>query len=158
MSAFETTVTEVAGVRRGGVAAAAVEHRAGIFEMTQAAEDAVLRPKVTGAVFSHELRAALAARIARLSGDDVLADRHLARAGAQAPLADPSSRDDGAVPMLAFVDKVANTTRDITIEDTSSLRSAGMADPDIVRLCGIIAFMSYQIRVIAGLRLLLADA
>lgn len=158
MSPFETTATEVAGVRRGGEAGAAAEHRAGIFEMTQAAEDAVLRPKETGALFSHELRAALAARIARLSGDDMLADHHLARAGVKAPLADPATRDAGAIPMLAFVDKVANHTRDITAEDTSSLRSAGMADADIVRLCEVIAFMAYQIRVVAGLRLLLADA
>ena len=157
MNLFETTAPGVAGVKCAGVAGAAVENRASIFEMTQAAEDAVLRPRETGA-FSHDLRAALAARIARLSGDDALAQRYLIGAGEKAALAGLSAREEGLAPVPGFVDKVANRVRDITAEDIAGLRSGGMADADIVRLCELIAFVAYQIRVVAGLRLMRAGA
>jgi uncharacterized protein YciW len=35
-----------------------------------------------------------------------------------------------------------------------ALRTAGLDDADIVRLSELIAFVSYQIRVVAGLRLM----
>jgi len=38
------------------------------------------------------------------------------------------------------------------------MSSGGMSDADIVRLCELIAFLAYQIRVVAGLRLMEADA
>ena len=63
--ALVTTALRQAGITTEGGLAAAVEGRAAIFEMTQAAEDAVLRPKDEGP-WSHDLRAALAARIATL--------------------------------------------------------------------------------------------
>ena len=157
MNLFKTTAPGVAGMQRAGVAGAAVEKRANIFEMTQAAEDAVLRPRETGA-FSHDLRAALAARIARLSGDDALAQRYLIGAGEEAALADLSTREEDVAPMLGFVDKVASRARDITNEDIVGLWSGGMADADIVRLCELIAFVAYQVRVVAGLRLMKAGA
>ena len=157
MTPFDTTAPDVAGVRSGTGTGAAVELRGNIFEMTQAAENAVLRPVEPGA-FAHDLRAALAARIARLSADEALAERHLAGAGETAAIADPSTSDGGSALPLGFVDKVANDTRDITAEDIAALRSGGMSDADIVRLCELIAFMAYQIRVVAGLRLMEADA
>ncbi len=157
MNLFEITAPAVAGVRRAAGARAAVEHRANIFEMTQAAEDAVLRPRETGA-FPHDLRAAIAARIAHLSGDDALAEHHLAGAGEKAALADPSTQEEGLAPVLGFVDKVANRVRDVTARDIAGLRSDGMVDADIVRLCELIAFMAYQIRVVAGLRLMRTGA
>lgn len=157
MNLFETTAPAVAGVRRESGAGAAIDHRANVFEMSEAAEDAVLRPRETGA-FPHDLRAAIAARIARLSGDDALAERHLAGAGEKARLSDPSNRGVDLVRVLAFVDKVAVHTRDIAAEDIDVLRSEGMTDADIVRLCEIIAFMAYEVRVVAGLRLMQAGA
>jgi uncharacterized protein YciW len=157
VSPFDTTAARIAGVRPGGGTGAAVAGRGEIFAMIQAAEDAVLRPRETGA-FPHDLRAALAARIARLSGDGALAERHLSGAGGRAAVADPSMREDGPSLPLGFVDKVANGTREIAAEDIAALRSGGMSDADIVRLCELIAFMAFQIRVVAGLRLMEARA
>ena len=94
MSPFDTTAPDVAGVRPGTGTGAAVELRGNIFEMTQAAENAVLRPVEPGA-FAHDLRAALAARIARLSGDEKLAEHHLKGAGEKAAIADPSAAPAG---------------------------------------------------------------
>ena len=87
-----------------------------------------------------------------------MAERHLAGAGETAAIADPSTSDGGSALPLGFVDKVANDTRDITKDDISDLRAAGMADADIVRLCELLAFIAYQIRVVAGLRLMGAGA
>jgi uncharacterized protein YciW len=152
---LDTTATQAAGLREGGATAAAVAGRANIFEMTQAAEDSVMRPKDVGA-WPHDLRAALAARIARLNGEADLAARYAAAAGDRAALADPAA--DGAAeglgPVLRFMDKVAADTRNVAARDVSDLQEAGVSDADIVRLCELNAFLAYQIRTIAGLRLM----
>lgn len=151
----DTTATRVAKVVPGTPVAAAVAGRANIFGMTQAAEDAVLRPKDAGA-WPHDLRAALAARIATLNRESDLAAQFTADAGDHAALADPAQGGSGPVmpAVLAFMDRVAADTRNVTADDVSALRAAGVADADIVRLAELNAFLAYQIRVIAGLRLM----
>ncbi|MEM9578097.1 MAG: hypothetical protein AAF999_13915 [Pseudomonadota bacterium] len=133
----------------------ALEARGTIFAMTQEAEEAVLRPKAFGA-FPHALRAALAARIARLAGDTVLANHYLADAKGHDAIADPAETGAtlGKHEILSFVDKVAQKPRDVTAEDIETLKAAGVSDADIVRLCELIAFLAYQIRVVGGLRLM----
>jgi len=75
---------------------------------------------------------------------------------ALAPVTDPSK--DGAAQGLAhvcaFMDKVAARTRDVTAGDIKGLQDAGVVDADIVRLCEIAAFLAYQLRTLAGLRLM----
>ncbi|MCK0140639.1 hypothetical protein [Aliiroseovarius sp. F47248L] len=153
--ALDTNALRHAGIAPDGGSAAAVEGRAAIFEMTQAAEDAVLRPKDEGP-WSHELRVALAARIATLNGEADLAAQYADGACAFADLADP--QNDGAAQglaeVVAFMDKVAIDTRNVVAADISGLQAAGVADADIVRLAELNAFLAYQIRVIAGLRLM----
>lgn len=153
--ALDTTALKSAGLGAGGTLGAAVEGRTSIFEMTQEAEAAVLRPKDCGP-WSHALRAALAARIAVLNDEHALAKQYAADAGDYAALASPS--DDGAAqglaPVVAFMDKVAADTRNVAASDISGLQAAGIADADIVRLCELNAFLAYQLRVIAGLRLM----
>lgn len=159
MSIFDTTTVSAAGVTPGGATAAATETRANIIEATQAAEDAVLTPKDPGA-FPHPLRAALAARVAALGGEPALAERYAARAGGSAALADPAQdgTDQGLSHLMAFVDKVANDTRNIDAQDIAGLQTAGVSDADIVRLCELVAFLAYQLRVVAGLRLMTGAA
>ncbi len=159
MSLFDTTALSAAGVAPGGSAAKTAEARANIFEMTQAAEDAVLRPRHPGR-WPHPLRAALAARIARLNGEDALAERHLTAAGDFAALANPNQDGSAAEhhAVIAFMDKVAARTRAVQAADIAALQAAGIADADIVRLAELNAFLAYQIRVIAGLRLIAAGA
>ena len=154
MNVFDTTTATAAGLGQVDSVADAVRARANIFEMTQAAEDAVLRPNETGAL-PHDLRAALAARMARQAGETRLAEHHLAGAGALTDLVDPQ-HDGGKTHsgLISFVDKVSTKTRDITARDIVDLQGAGMSDADIVRLCEMVAFVAYQIRVVAGLRLM----
>ena len=156
-SIWATTAVRHGGLSPGSAAAAAIDARAEVLAMTQAAEDAVLAPNSPG-TWSHGLRAALAARTARHHGDQALAEHYLARhpGGTHAALADPAC--DGAALGLcaaaAFFDRVATAPRDATAEDIARLRSAGIADADIVRLAELDAFLAYQLRLIAGLRLL----
>lgn len=141
MSLFDMSTLAAAGVSANSATGRAAQTRANILEMTQAAEEAVLRPTEPGGV-SHAMRATLAARIAEAAGDSTLAARY---AGEKADLPDHIS---------AFADKVANQTRDIAAEDIAALQTAGVADADIVRLCELVAFVAYQLRVVAGLRLM----
>lgn len=154
MSAADTTRAE-AGVEKAGPVADAVALRSNIFEMTAAAEEAVLRPKDAGG-WPHALRAALAARIANLNAARGLARRYAADAGDYAPLSEPD-RDgipEGLGAVIAHIDKVAINTRDVAAADIEALQDAGISDADIVRLCELNAFLAYQLRVIAGLRLM----
>lgn len=136
---------------------AALRARAGILAMTDAAETAVLRPQAPGA-WSHALRAALAARCARLCGLDDLAGQYATAAAGDpaAALADPA--EDGAELGLAhvtrFMDLVAASPRDVKSTDISGLQAAGVSDADIVRLAELNAFLAYRLRLAAGLRLL----
>lgn len=156
MNISALTILNQAGVTPDSSLSRVVSTRGNIIDMTQAAEDAVLRPKETGA-FSHDLRAAIAARVARLAGDETLAAYYAAEAGQYAALAmpgEPGRQHEELAAVLPFVDKVANQTREASAEDIASLQAAGLADADIVRICELVAFLAFQIRVISGLRLL----
>ena len=157
MTSLCTTIPSISCIEPDSDVARAATSRANIFEMSAVAEQSVLRPKDCGA-FGHDLRLALAARVARLAGDDDLATHYLADAGNKATLADPGVVDANLGSVLAFVDKVANNTRDIAAKDIEGLQAAGISDADIVRLCELVAFLTYQTRVIAGLRLMQGTA
>lgn len=156
MNLCDMTIPSQAGVTPDSALADVIAPRREIVEMTEIAEDAVLRPKEPGA-FAHDLRAAIAARIAHAAGDGMLAAHYAADAGQYAPLADsgvPVAGDEKLSAVLAFVDKVANRTNEATADDVSELQATGLADADIVRLSELVAFMAFQVRVIAGLRLM----
>ncbi|MFD2739529.1 hypothetical protein ACFSUD_08120 [Sulfitobacter aestuarii] len=152
---FGMTSLRLGGVSPQSATGKAAASRAKVLELTQAAEDAVLAPEDCGGI-SADLRAALAARIARLNGDEALAAHYAARIVGDATLADPAQDGaaQGVAAMVAFMDKVAAKTAGVAAGDVSALQSAGVSDADIVRLAELNAFLAYQIRLIAGLRLM----
>ena len=152
---FETTVLSMSGLELKSVAGRAVDNRSNIFNMSDAAEEAVLRPKEYGA-FEHGMRAALAARIAFLNHEDALAHKYLEDAGNFKKMANPSYKGEtkDLTSILLFMDKVAKDTRNVKAEDIATLKNVHVSDADIVRLAEINSFMAYQIRLIAGLRLM----
>ena len=160
LDAWETTAASVAQVQKNTQAAEAVTLRADVLCMTQVAEDAVLRPAEPGC-WSHAMRAAIACRIARLNNCTALADHYLAQIGSNEleALADPTSTNapDELRPSLTFTDRVAARPRDITAKDIEILQDAGVSDADIVRLSELNAFLAYQIRLVAGLQLLVEE-
>lgn len=164
MSERDDVVTRMAGPLPPAVAAA-VDGRANILAMTEAAHDAALTPKDPGGL-SHALRAALAERVSRLHADNRMAAHFrelLQAAGADETLIAIAALGDGApdpavAAMVAYTDRVAKAPREMTAADITALQAAGVGDPDIVRLAELNAFLAYQLRVIAGLRLLGANA
>ena len=155
---FETTVLSMSGLELKSVAGRAVDNRSNIFNMSDAAEEAVLRPKEYGA-FEHGMRAALAARIAFLNHEDALAHKYLEDAGNFKEMANPSYKGEtkDLTSILLFMDKIAKDTRNVKAEDIATLQNVHVSDADIVRLAEINSFMAYQIRLIAGLRLMKGD-
>ena len=152
---LETTVLSSSGLKTSSETKKSIQNRSNIFIMSDAAEDAVLRPKEYGA-FDHGMRAALAARIAFQHHEDDLARKYREDAGNFKKVADPSYKGEtkDLESILSFMDKVAKDTRNVGAEDITALKSAHVNDADIVRLAELNSFMAYQIRLIAGLRLM----
>jgi len=152
-----STIARIAGLSPDGETMAALRVREKVIAMTEAAEAASIAPKDSGGL-PHDLRAALASRTARMNGDHGLAEYYLGKVQDDAFFmhADPhfKGQDDQMTALLSFCDKVTSTPRDATETDIADLKSAGLTDPDIVRLCELIAFLAYQYRVIAGLSLM----
>ena len=148
----------MSGLELKSVAGRAVDNRSNIFNMSDAAEEAVLRPKEYGA-FEHGMRAALAARIAFLNHEDALAQKYLEDAGNFKKMANPSYKGEkkDLTSILLFMDKVTKETLNVEAEDIATLQNAHVSDADIVRLAELNSFMAYQIRLIAGLRLMKGD-
>lgn len=152
---------ELAGIAPQSPLAAVVEKRADIFELTQKTYDAALTPAEPGGL-SHGLRAAIACRIAALNGDEAFL-RHFRKALQEVKASDAEKRlaelsctggDARETALIRHADLVAAEPKKATGADIKLLSKAGVSEPDIVRLSELVAFVSYQIRVVAGLRLM----
>lgn len=151
----------------GAGLAGVLAERAEILGLSQAAHDAVLLPREPGGI-SHAERAALAVRMAHANADTALAEHYqvLLRQAGESPAllaiaegADPvTDADLRQRAIIRHVDLVTLSPKDATKADIAALVTAGLSEPDIVRLAELIAFVNYQARVIAGLRLLGAIA
>ena len=157
---MSTLIESLAGVPPGSRLGQALTPRAEILRLSEAAHDAVLLPREPGGL-SHAVRAALAARICRHVGDDALTrhyDAYLAHSGDLdvGPLAYPDGRsgDPRQDAMARHADLLTLAPRTATRGDIAALTAAGLAEADIVRLAELAAFVNYQLRVVAGLRLL----
>ena len=155
-----------AGITPGGATYQALLERADVMAMTQKAQAAALLPMDPGGL-SHAERAALAVRVARLHGDAGLAAHYeslmetAGAGGSVATLADPAFKagDDARLAaLIAYTDLVSLAPKDTVAGDIMALQAAGVADADIVRLAELTAFLAYQIRVVAGLKLMQATA
>ncbi|PZU91860.1 MAG: CMD domain protein [Chelatococcus sp.] len=156
-----TLIEELAGVQAGSPVASALAQRAEIMGLSQASHDAVLLPRDPGGL-SHAERAALAARMAGWNADPALVAHYralLAQAGESPALTAIAVGENAPVePRFAAIirhaDLLTQRTREARKEDVAALVAAGVTEPDIVRLAELAAFVNYQARVIAGLRLL----
>lgn len=155
-------IDEAAGLTAGSATHALRRERPEIVRLSQTSFDAALRPRDPGHLSRAE-RAALAERMARHFADARLAATYAALLAAEeaAPavraLADPAApapADARRAAILRHVDLVTLTPEAATMGDIDRLKAAGLTDRDIVTLAGLIAFVNYQIRVAAGLRML----
>ncbi|MBF7055009.1 hypothetical protein IOC61_17045 [Halomonas sp. KAO] len=149
-----------------GVAAAqrplgdALARRQALMSRTQASYEAALLPEDPGGL-SHAERAVLACRMARICQQSGLTEHYAAlldEKGSSAELAvlatpgaQPPAEDARLMAIVAYVDLVTESPRDASPEDIQRLQQAGIAESDIVRLAGLVAFVNYQLRVAAVL-------
>ena len=156
-----SVIETVSGAGSRAEVAAALGERAELMRASQASYEAIMNPRQPGGL-AWARRLALACRMARLNGEGDLA-RHYREAlsrmedAGAAALADPAApapRDARLAAILRHVDLVTRAPREATRQDIEALKAAGMAEADIVRLAQLIAFVNYQARVIAGLKLL----
>jgi uncharacterized protein YciW len=130
--------------------------------MTQQAHDTALTPNEPGGL-PQKVRAALSCRMALLNKETILAAHFLTlMVEANGPseieqLADPAF-DGGADArfraILRHTDLVTTDTKAVVGGDILALTTAGVSEDDIVRLSELVSFVSYQIRLTVGLRLM----
>jgi uncharacterized protein YciW len=147
-------IDRAAGLAPGDALYAARRFRAKVVEATQASHDALVRQPVDG--LSSEDRLRVAAHVCTLAGAPMLG-RHY-----EALLDVAPGRDAPPSPALpAMLDFAAALTSDPRKGDRAAieaLRRAGLGDAAIVALAQLVAFLSYQLRVVAGLQAMRAAA
>jgi uncharacterized protein YciW len=142
--------TDIIATLAGPAALPVIAHRADLMEATRRNERAVIAPDEPGGL-SHAQRRALACRIAELNDASGLAAYY-------APAATPDADDARWTAILRHVDLVTQRPKDATRDDIAALLAVGVTEADVVRLSQLIAFVNYQVRVIAGLRLIAGAA
>ena len=156
---FETVVVRAVGISADHPLAGVISGRSDIIELTEKSHDAALKPEPSGGI-THSLRAALACRMARLNVDCELASHYEGMVEKEdASITDPSF--DGAdnallKAIIRHTDLVTSSPKDAAAVDIAALKAVGILEEDIVRLSELIAFVNYQVRVVAGLRLMAA--
>jgi uncharacterized protein YciW len=156
---FKSVVVEAAGISANHPLAMVLTGRSDVMQLTQASHDAALTPEPPGGL-SHGERAALACRMARLNDEEILAKHYEAMIpeGSEPQLMADSAftgGDDNRIKaILQHTDLVTVDPKEAAQGDIAALKSAGIAEPDIVRLSELIAFVGYQVRVVKGLRLM----
>jgi CMD domain protein len=127
----------------------------------QGSDDAIFAPADDGGLARAE-RAAAALRIAELLRDDVLVKHYRARLATLDPTGALAKTVEGGAELtdarwdaiLAHVDLVTRGPGVATRDDIDELTAAGLSSHAIVSLSQLIAFVNFQSRVLAGLRML----
>jgi uncharacterized protein YciW len=147
-------IDRAAGLAPGDALHTARRFRAKVVEATQASHDALLLQPVEGLSPADRLR--VAAHVCNLAGAASLEQHYAER------LADAPDRDEPSAPALpAMLTFAATLTTDPRLGDRAALqalRDTGLADAAIVALAQLVAFLSYQLRVVAGLQAMRAAA
>ena len=143
-------IDHAAGLAPGDPLHAARRFRQKVVEATQASHDALLLQPVEGLSTADRLR--VAAHVCTLAGAASLEEHYAER------LADAPDRDEPSSPALpAMLTFAATLTTDPRLGDHAAidaLKRAGLDDAAIVALAQLVAFLSYQLRVVAGLKAL----
>jgi CMD domain protein len=158
------TVDALAGLQPDSPLAAIRHARDKVVLHTQRSEDALFDPALPDLSLQERLFAAWYA--ARLSLADDLADAYTARliaAGARPATLDAietgtldPANDARLIAILAHVKLLALAPRDARPEHLRTLQEAGLTTRGIVALSQLIAFVTYQLRLVAGLTALRA--
>jgi len=139
------------GLAEDSVLAALRRQRPDVVNHLQGSDDAIFAPAHHGGLTRPE-REACALRVASLLRDSVLEEhyhRRLVALGEMHPL--NGSRGEC---ILAHVDRVTMDPANATKSDIDTLLAAGLSAHAVVSLSQLIAYVNFQSRVLAGLRML----
>jgi uncharacterized protein YciW len=149
----EDVIDRAAGLAPGDPLHTARRLRAKVVEATQASHDALLEQPVDGLSTADRLR--VAAHVCKIAAATSLAQHYEAR------LAEALSCDAPPSPALpAMLQFAATLTTDPRLGNRAALeplRRAELGDPAIVALAQLVAFVAYQLRVVAGLQAMCAS-
>lgn len=169
MTSFETLPSDVIDqavpLTPGGALNALRRERAKVVAATQGSYDAMFSPAVSGV--SVDERLAMALRACHLSGAKTLAAHYRTRlqaaqtsaslvAAAEAAEGRSTPADARLSTLLTFTDKLVLRPIEGDRHAVRALSEAGLAPPAVVAVAQLIAFVSYQIRLVAGLQALAA--
>ena len=157
----DDVINHFAGIVPGSPLAQLREQRPETLRHAQGSFRVLLEPDDPGGV-SRDEREAIALRVATLERNPDVAVFHRERmrvlgAGDELVSAVESFPDSGNVParleaILRHTDMLTTSSRSGSSEAIEALRQAGLSARDIVTISQLIAFMSYEIRMIALLR------
>lgn len=158
---MDNLIDRVAGLNPESVIHAARRQRQVFVDGTEECRVSVLEPSNGLGLFS-AFRKALAARIAALIGPAELSAAYRKMAGdadavlcAVAQVRDlPPDAEPRLQAMVRHADLVTKTPKASAKFDIEALAAAGLSNPQIVALSELIAFVNYEARVAAGLKLL----
>jgi uncharacterized protein YciW len=139
----------ILGAAPGSALAALRAQRPEILQHTQGSHDVLLSPEDPGGLSPAE-RAAVAQRVAALSGHPALAAHYAALVADRGVL----PADARTAALLRHAELVATAPGRATPDDLAALQAVGLEGRDIVVISQLIAFVAYQIRAAVGLALL----
>ena len=143
-------IDRAAGLSKGDPLHAVRRFRAAVVDATQKSHDALLREPVPGLPTADRLRVAV--RCCEAAGARELGMHYRELLGDEGP-------DDPSPALPAALEWATTLTVEPRRGDRQALqrlKAAGYDDPAIVALAQLVAFLSYQIRVVAGLQALRA--
>jgi len=161
-AAARDVMDDLAGLAPGSPLAQLRRERPEVVRHMQASDAAIFAPRDDGGLTRAE-RAAAALRTTILLRDPALAAHYRARldrldpAGALAASVQAGALAGGErrwAAMLAHVDRVTADPDRATRGDIDGLRAAGLSPRAVVALSQLIAYVNFQSRVLAGLRML----
>jgi uncharacterized protein YciW len=158
-------INQLAGLADGSSLAATRATRPEFVDGAEACRAAVLEPALDVGL-GRPLRAALAARMARLNADETLASFYR---GKLAGLGDdpvmlriaeggyPDAVDQRLRAILRHTDFITVAPRACTRADTERLVAHGLTVPEVIALAELIGFLNFEVRILATLNLLKAQ-
>ncbi len=144
-------IDTLAGIDPDSPLAALRRRREDYVRYSQGSHDVLLLPAHPGGL-SCEERAAAALHVAVINENEALIAHY--RSLVPTPMAADIATTPRMQALLAHVEMVARSPRNATPAHLEALQAAGFSPRDIVVVSQLIAFVSYQARVLAGLRLL----
>ena len=163
----EDTLNRLAGLTPDSPVARLRAARPEVVRAAQASDRALLEADDMAGVSRHE-REMIALRIAVLTSSPVVVARHRARLrdldASDAALTAIENFPDGPAlspreqAILRYTDRLTTEPGTAAPEHIAALKAAGLGPREIVTIAQLIALLNFQVRLVAGLRLLTEEA